>query len=424
MKNNNKGFSLVELIVVIAIMAILAAVAVVSFSLYIPKAQKANDKQLVNDILYAVELRDMETQFAADQNGVIGYVILTNDGDAYATAGEVDEAMKAVFGNNYKAELRLSYDGWTDTILMLQEVSDESIKQYIGSVNESTYISDVGTDKLLSDVQHCATSFGEFLGASSDGDFAEATQTLIGGFSDSTVVTELLSKAGYTEENYDEVTPEVLQNVTVFAVASAVKQDKEAVVDKFEDQGFLGNSVTEANSLDEVAAWYAAAEALVAYLNDKECTDAFNAIDMTSNNAAAIGVSMMAAHSAIQDELSKEGNEKLLEKYNNYYEVGADGKSQATKDGEAYVAIMSSVNNIGGEYLTDESSVQSSNLFDGGVMNNRVNSYIAAANLADQIQTDEQLKNLLTDKESAVVVIVCSNNGMLECLPLPAGVVD
>jgi prepilin-type N-terminal cleavage/methylation domain-containing protein len=44
MKNNNKGFSLVELIVVIAIMAILAAVAVVGFSLYIPKAQQAADK--------------------------------------------------------------------------------------------------------------------------------------------------------------------------------------------------------------------------------------------------------------------------------------------------------------------------------------------------------------------------------------------
>lgn len=47
---NNAGFSLVELIVVIAIMAILAAVAVVGVSVYIPKAQKAADDQLLNEI--------------------------------------------------------------------------------------------------------------------------------------------------------------------------------------------------------------------------------------------------------------------------------------------------------------------------------------------------------------------------------------
>ena len=53
---NNKGFSLVELIVVIAIMAILAAVAVIGVSVYIPKAQQASDKQLVSDIEYALIL--------------------------------------------------------------------------------------------------------------------------------------------------------------------------------------------------------------------------------------------------------------------------------------------------------------------------------------------------------------------------------
>ena len=53
---NNKGFSLVELIVVIAIMAILAAVAVVGVSIYVPKAKQANDKQMVSDVEYALNL--------------------------------------------------------------------------------------------------------------------------------------------------------------------------------------------------------------------------------------------------------------------------------------------------------------------------------------------------------------------------------
>lgn len=53
---NNKGFSLVELIVVIAIMAILAAVAIPTFATFITKANKASDVSFVNDATYAAEL--------------------------------------------------------------------------------------------------------------------------------------------------------------------------------------------------------------------------------------------------------------------------------------------------------------------------------------------------------------------------------
>lgn len=56
MKTNNKGFSLVELIVVIAIMAVLAAVAIPTFAGFITKANKASDDQFLNDIEYAVQL--------------------------------------------------------------------------------------------------------------------------------------------------------------------------------------------------------------------------------------------------------------------------------------------------------------------------------------------------------------------------------
>ena len=53
---NNKGFSLVELIVVIAIMAILAAVAIPTFATFITKANEATDIGFMNDLEYAVEL--------------------------------------------------------------------------------------------------------------------------------------------------------------------------------------------------------------------------------------------------------------------------------------------------------------------------------------------------------------------------------
>ena len=57
---NNKGFSLVELIVVIAIMAILAAVAVVSYSVYIDRANDAVDQDYISNVLYRVKLFALE----------------------------------------------------------------------------------------------------------------------------------------------------------------------------------------------------------------------------------------------------------------------------------------------------------------------------------------------------------------------------
>ena len=53
---NNKGFSLVELIVVIAIMAILAAVAIPTFAGFISKANVAADVDFFNNAEYAAEL--------------------------------------------------------------------------------------------------------------------------------------------------------------------------------------------------------------------------------------------------------------------------------------------------------------------------------------------------------------------------------
>jgi prepilin-type N-terminal cleavage/methylation domain-containing protein len=63
---NNKGFSLVELIVVIAIMAILAAVAVVSFSVYIERANDAADFEYLSHLTYFAELYAIENQLGLD----------------------------------------------------------------------------------------------------------------------------------------------------------------------------------------------------------------------------------------------------------------------------------------------------------------------------------------------------------------------
>lgn len=56
----NKGFSLVELIVVIAIMAILVGVAVPVYTGYIKEANEAKDIQLIDSINHACEIVAIE----------------------------------------------------------------------------------------------------------------------------------------------------------------------------------------------------------------------------------------------------------------------------------------------------------------------------------------------------------------------------
>ncbi len=91
MKTNNKGFSLVELIVVIAIMAILAAVAIPTFAGFITKANVASDESFINDVTYAakvahtVEGSVSNVSVTADKGGVatsISYTVTDADNNA------------------------------------------------------------------------------------------------------------------------------------------------------------------------------------------------------------------------------------------------------------------------------------------------------------------------------------------------------
>lgn len=60
-KSNNKGFSLVELIVVIAIMAVLVAVLAPQFTKYIDQSRKSNDAATVAGIVTAAQVGIADT---------------------------------------------------------------------------------------------------------------------------------------------------------------------------------------------------------------------------------------------------------------------------------------------------------------------------------------------------------------------------
>ena len=119
---NNKGFSLVELIVVIAIMAILAAVAVVSYSIYIERARDASDMDYITNVLHRVEL------FALEKGVEVQQVVI---------APEVDGA----------EDIQLII-GWNDDNTPIY-YPHEDIKEIYETVGDYTMYGDYESDGIV-----------------------------------------------------------------------------------------------------------------------------------------------------------------------------------------------------------------------------------------------------------------------------------
>ena len=120
MKKSNKGFSLVELIIVIAIMAILAAAIAPALIRYIDKSRKADDVQFFGQI-----------QTAAS-------AALANE-DAYAAVADDIGGANPVWTGTVATSGVVTNDGGTD--------------EFVKEVNST-----LGTDNKLKDVKGCKTS--------------------------------------------------------------------------------------------------------------------------------------------------------------------------------------------------------------------------------------------------------------------------
>ncbi|MCI6239765.1 MAG: type II secretion system protein [Clostridium sp.] len=96
MKKNNKGFSLVELIIVIAIMAILAGAIAPALIRYIDKSRKSNDVSSAKTIKTAVETA-LGNESIYELLATKGSVITFEPGEAItATEGTNGSAVKVV----------------------------------------------------------------------------------------------------------------------------------------------------------------------------------------------------------------------------------------------------------------------------------------------------------------------------------------
>lgn len=84
-KKNNKGFSLVELIVVIAIMAVLMVVLAPAMLRYVEKTRVQKDESAVSEAANAAELALADESVYSEANGAAIITVTVND-DAAITA--------------------------------------------------------------------------------------------------------------------------------------------------------------------------------------------------------------------------------------------------------------------------------------------------------------------------------------------------
>lgn len=85
-KRNNKGFSLVELIVVIAIMIVLVAVLAPVFTKYVEQSRRATDVQNANTIAEAVLTDATDGTLSVDDTGVVTSVVTDGNPSAIKSA--------------------------------------------------------------------------------------------------------------------------------------------------------------------------------------------------------------------------------------------------------------------------------------------------------------------------------------------------
>lgn len=95
-KMNDKGFSLVELIIVIAIMAILIGVLAPQYLKFVERSRKSTDRQNVDEIIRAVEIYAADPE-ASDTITTGAKVTITTTSTAVSTTnatGNIDKALQ------------------------------------------------------------------------------------------------------------------------------------------------------------------------------------------------------------------------------------------------------------------------------------------------------------------------------------------
>ena len=123
---NNKGFSLVELIIVIAIMAVLVGVLAPTYLQYVEKSKKSNDVSTVDSIVNAVEIGAIDPEVMTDSTTSLTIVITNSSFNIKPATGSAwAEAVKAAVGT----DIKLKSSNWSkkNTITNADEGAENTV---------------------------------------------------------------------------------------------------------------------------------------------------------------------------------------------------------------------------------------------------------------------------------------------------------
>lgn len=128
-KQNNKGFSLVELIIVIAIMAVLVAILAPAFMRYVEESRQKADITAVDEVVSAVKAAYTNEEFSL--SGASVTVGLTKTADPTITPANAD--LSTAMTNSDVHEARLKSSKWGTVEIKFEEASTGALKASVTS---------------------------------------------------------------------------------------------------------------------------------------------------------------------------------------------------------------------------------------------------------------------------------------------------
>ena len=392
----NKGFSLVELIVVIAIMAILVGVAVPVYSSYIEKTQKAKDKQLVGEITHALQVG-----YAAEGgSSAPAYVIL------YPNKGaEANEAAQTLLADIFPDldDLQLAYDGWGDatSLSFLNALNETSAK----SIIQSSYLQNSSVNELLGEVSDLTGTAFNFLtkyfsdpavlyekmrnnfmgGADKDAEFIALCERY------GIAVKNVSAVEGEVKYSFDDSDPDLQTKLSNFMVMAAANDFSQAA----DPNRPADYQPTEAATL---VLQLASVNAFVANSKDPAIKSAYNDMVASLANETTVG--------GVQGKIAAFGDSYPgFETYLN--------SDQAGTDGSAIMNIMATVGNAADSVTADD--MKSPTLYHSGAVADYFDSYVSAAGLVAGLGDElvSELKAALTANPNAIAVYMV--DGQVKC---------
>ncbi|MEG1947312.1 MAG: prepilin-type N-terminal cleavage/methylation domain-containing protein [Lachnospiraceae bacterium] len=128
-KKNNKGFSLVELIVVIAIMAVLVGIMAPQFFKYVGQSKKSTDIKNIQEIVSALQVAEVDPDLGVTA-GVV--TITTTSQAALAACGGAPGGTKnaAALTSAGIDNVKLKYDKWGSNVTVTITIGTDGIATY------------------------------------------------------------------------------------------------------------------------------------------------------------------------------------------------------------------------------------------------------------------------------------------------------